>query len=283
MRYFIVICAHNEEEFLEQTLKSVLDQSILPQQAVVVNDNSVDNTEGIIDLFATESAVIHKINHNSTELHMPGSKVIDAFYAGLSVIPKEYDFIVKLDADIILPENYFEKIIELIRSNPKAGILGGFAYEADNHGSWVLNHPMNKDHVRGAFKAYTKNCFTAIGGLKKAMGWDTVDELLARYHGFTVITDASLKIKHLRPLGSSYSKKARYLQGKAMYRMRYGFVLTALSSLKMAFARKKVALFMDSISGYFMASKDKTSFLVDSDEGAYIRKYRWNSIRNKLF
>ena len=44
--------------------------------------------------------------------------------------------------------------------------------------SWQLNHPMNKDHVRGAFKAYIKNCFKAIGGLKKAMGWDTIDELL---------------------------------------------------------------------------------------------------------
>ncbi len=49
----------------------------------------------------------------------------------------------------------------------------------DAKGAWKLNHPMNKDHVRGAFKSYTKKCFKAIGGLKNSIGWDTVDEFLA--------------------------------------------------------------------------------------------------------
>ncbi len=76
---------------------------------------------------------------------------------------------------------------------------------------------MDKDHVRGAFKAYSKACFKAIGGLKCAMGWDTVDELLAQYHGFKIHTDDTLKVKHLRPTGKAYNKKAKGLQGKAMY------------------------------------------------------------------
>lgn len=282
MRYYIIICAHNEEAFIAKTLNSVIEQSIRPQKVIVVNDHSSDATEKIIDVFAGKWNFIQKKNHHSSEAHMPGAKVVDAFYAGMELLDGAYDFIVKLDADLILPSHYFERIIELIRHNSSAGILGGFAYEKDQNGKWLLNHPMNKDHVRGAFKTYTNSCFKAIGGLRKAMGWDTVDELLARYYGYTIITDSNLQVKHLRPLGSSYPKKARHLQGKAMYSMRYGLLLTILSALKMSLARKKASLLIDSLSGYFIAAKDKIPYLVTEKEGEFIRKFRWESIKKKL-
>ena len=110
MKYYIIICAHNEEEFIEETLQSVVDQSVLPQKVVIVNDHSTDNTESIIDKHTLEHDYLIKINNNSSELHMPGSKVVQAFYRGLSELDEEYDFLVKLDADIILPKNYFEII-----------------------------------------------------------------------------------------------------------------------------------------------------------------------------
>ncbi len=242
MNYYIVICAHNEESYIADTLNAVLTQTMQPKKVLVVNDNSTDKTETIIDEFVSGNNHILKVNRSSSTLHMPGAKVVEAFNEGFELLDDQYDFIVKLDADIILPENYFEKISELINSNPKAGILGGFAYEQDAKGAWKLNHPMNKDHVRGAFKSYTKQCFNAIGGLKNSIGWDTVDELLAQYNDFKVITDNSLKIKHLRPLGASYNKQARYLQGEAMYRMRYGYLISFIASLKIALKRKKTSI-----------------------------------------
>ena len=142
---------------------------------------------------------------------------------------------------------------------------------------------MDKTHVRGAFKAYSKPCFRAIGGLKQAMGWDTVDELLAQYHGFEIYTDPHLKVKHLRPTGHSYNKRARLLQGKAMYGMRYGFWITLIASSKMALKQRKRAAFIDNLYGYFRAKKDKESFLVSKEEGEYIRRLRWRNIKNKLF
>ena len=155
----------------------------------------------------------------------------------------DYDFIVKLDADIILPDSYFEKVAKIFSTDVKIGIAGGFAFEQDKNGEWKLNHPMDKDHVRGAFKAYTKRCFKAIGGLRTAMGWDTVDELLAQYNGFNIYTDSNLKVKHLRPLGNAYNKKAKLLQGKAMYTLRYGFPITLIASIKMALKQKNLGLF----------------------------------------
>ncbi len=283
MRYYIIIPAHNEEQYISKTLDSILNQTLLPKEVVIVNDNSTDNTETIIDSYITLNSIFKKLNTSSSNLHMPGSKVINAFNKGLNLLDEDYDFIVKLDADIILPLNYFEKIASLLKKDSKAGIVGGFAYEEEPNGTWKLNHPMNKDHVRGAFKAYSKKCFKAIGGLKSAMGWDTIDELLAQYHGFKIITDNTLKAKHLRPTGNNYNKKARLLQGKAMYTMRYGFIITCIASLKMAWKHKKGKILVNNLSGFSNAKKEKTPYLVTKEEGVFIRNLRWENIKEKLF
>lgn len=282
MNYYIIIPAHNEEGFLADTLNSVLRQRLLPKKVVVVNDNSDDGTEAVIDRFMGLSSIIQKLNHRSSDDHMPGSKVIDAFYKGLDPLDANYDFLVKLDADCILPDHYFERLAYVFKGNPKVGIAGGFAYEKDASGNWQLNHPMNKDHVRGAFKAYSKSCFEAIGGLKRAMGWDTVDELLARYHGYEVYTEPKLKVKHLRPTGDAYDQKARLLQGKAMYTMRYGYWITFIASLKMAWTQKNTAAFFDNMEGFLTARRTKVPYLVNEKEGDFIRRFRWGAIRKKI-
>lgn len=282
MRYYIVIPAHNEEDFLNDTLTSVLRQSLLPSQVVLVNDNSSDSTEQIIDQFIELSPIFQKLNTQSSNEHMPGSKVVNAFQKGLALLDDDYDFIVKLDADVILPDNYFEKIAYIFKGQPNVGIAGGFVYEQDANGKWSLNHPMDKKHVRGAFKAYSKSCYKAIGGLRCAMGWDTVDELLAAFHGFEVYTDDYLKVKHLRPTGGAYNAKAKLLQGKAMYTMRYGLAISLIASLKMALKQRKPQAVMDNLYGYLEAQKEKKPFLVTEKEGKFIRQLRWQNIKKKL-
>ena len=59
---------------------------------------------------------------------MPGSKVVKAFNYGLEQLYIAYDVLLKLDADILLPENYLECICTHFKDNPKLGICGGFAY-----------------------------------------------------------------------------------------------------------------------------------------------------------
>ena len=279
--YYIIIAAHNEEDFLAKTLSSVLNQSLLPKKVIIVNDNSTDSTEVIIDDFIAKTTLFEKLNITSSNEHMPGSKVINAFTKGLERLDNDYTFLVKLDADLILPLDYFEKLAYIFKGHPLVGIAGGFIYEKNSAGEWALNHPMNKNHVRGAFKAYTNACFKAIEGLKTAMGWDTIDELLAQYHGYEIYTDSALKVKHLRPTGNAYNAKAKLLQGKAMYTMRYGFLITLIASLKMAWNQRKHNAFFDNMYGYFLARKEKTPFLVSKKEGLYIRKLRWSNIKRK--
>ncbi|MRI02376.1 glycosyltransferase [Kriegella sp. EG-1] len=283
MNYYIIIPAHNEESFLADTLNSILRQTLLPKEVIVVNDNSTDRTEAIIDQFCAKHVVFKKLNTQSSTEHMPGSKVINAFNKGLALLDNDYNFLIKLDADIILPDNYFEKIAYIFHGNPRVGIAGGFIYEKNSNEEWTLNHPMDKNHVRGAFKAYSKNCFNAIGGLRNAMGWDTLDELLAQYHGFEIFTDATLKAKHLRPTGKAYNTKAKLLQGEAMYTMGYGYWITFIASLKMAWKLKKHNAFFDNMEGFYSARSAKKPLLVNKEEAEFIRKYRWQNIKRKLF
>ncbi len=283
MNYYIIIPAHNEEAFLADTLNSVLRQTVQPKKVVVVNDNSADGTEAIIDTFLALSPIFEKLNTTSSPEHMPGSKVINAFNKGLALLDDQYDVLVKLDADLVLPDHYFEKITYIFKGHPNAGIAGGFIYEKNAKEQWKLNHPMDKNHVRGAFKAYSRACFKAIGGLRCAMGWDTVDELLARFHAYEIFTDETLEVKHLRPTGKAYSQRAKLLQGKAMYGMRYGIWITAIASAKTALKQGKPKAFFDNMHGYLEAEKEKASFLVSEEEGEFIRKMRWGNIRQKFF
>lgn len=282
MKYYVVIPAHNEEDYLTFTLESIINQTLLPEKVIVVNDNSSDTTEKIIDTYTSKNKWIQKVNKVSSNEHLPGSKVIEAFNEGIKNLDTDYDFIVKLDADLIVPENYFESIATIFKNNPNIGVAGGFAYEKNKDGEWEINHLMNNDHVRGAFKAYSKTCFEKIGGLKNSMGWDTVDELLAQFYGFKIHTDEELKIKHLRPTGKSYNKKAKYMQGEAMYKMRYGSLITLASAAKMALKSKKIAIFTDCMKGYYRSKKRKIQYIVSKEEGHFIRTHRWKGILNKL-
>jgi glycosyltransferase involved in cell wall biosynthesis len=282
LNYYIVIPAHNEANFISLTLDSIIHQTVLPKQVVVVNDNSTDNTTNIIKEYSKKYSFIGIINNPSENKHLPGSKVIKAFYKGYETLDSNYDFIVKLDADIILPKNYFETIINHFNTDEKIGMAGGFAYIKKNE-SWVLENLTNKDHIRGAFKTYRKECFLDIGKLKPSMGWDTVDELLAQYHNWNIKTDEALKVKHLKPTGKTYNKTAQYKQGEAFYKLDYGFLLTTIASIKLSLLKKRPLLIIDYLKGYFKAAKNNTIKLVNKQEGEFIRSLRWKGIKKKFF
>lgn len=282
MKYYIVIPSHNEEKLISLTLQSLAEQTVLPAKIVVVNDNSTDKTEEIVLAFTEKHPFISLVNKTSDALHLPGSKVIQAFQKGLEALDEDYDFIVKADADLIFPNNYFETIIRHFKSDGRIGMAGGFCY-IEKNGEWILENLTDKDHIRGALKAYRKETFKEIGGLKPAMGWDTVDELLSKFYGWKVVTDPSLKVKHLKPTGANYNKTARYKQGEAFYTLGYGFMITAIASLKLAMMKKKPLLFIDYIRGFIKAKSSKKALLVTPEQAKFIRNYRLKKMKEKLF
>lgn len=282
MKVYIIIPFHNEENTLTQMLGSLVSQTNRPDKVLLVNDNSSDKSIDIANTYCANHDWIFKIDISSSDDHIPGSKVINAFYKGLEILDDDFDIICKFDADIILPKNYMEAIVNCFAINPKIGIASGSLF-IEKDGTWQYENIASKTHVRGPIKAYRKACFEAIGGLKKTIGWDTIDTLLAQYQNWEIHVQPDLKVKHLKPTGKAYSKNTQLLAGERWYQMRYGIVLTIIATIKTTFQQKNIHLLFNSIKGYYKARKHSTEPAVSIEEGKFIRNLRWKGIREKLF
>lgn len=281
MNFYIIIPAHNEEAFISQTLESLINQTLLPKQLVIVDDHSTDGTAKVVSSYAEKYPFIRLVKNTSEDKHLPGSKVIKAFYKGFETLDDNYDILCKFDADLIFPEYYLEKVAEIFETNPTCGMAGGLLYVKKNN-RWMYENIANKDHLRGPIKSYRKACFQSIGGLKQSIGWDTVDVLLAQYYSWEVCIDEQLIVKHLKPTGENYDKEARYKQGETLYLLRFGFALTFLTALKISYRKKSYMLFIDYLKGYFTAKKQKKNQIVTVEEGRFIRNLRWKGIKQKI-
>ena len=280
LRFGIIIPAHNEGEILAQTLDSLLGQTLPAHSIVVIDDNSTDHTAVILADYCKRFPQVKTLYRSSSVQRLPGAKIVQAFNAGLPLVG-EVDIICKYDADLIFPPNYLETLQAYYLQNPQLGMCGGIC-SIEKDGKWLKESLTNKNHLRGALKSYRKECFEAIGGLKEAMGWDTVDELLAQYHGWELLVVEDLVVKHLCPTASRYNPQAQYMQGGMFYRLRYGGVLSFLASAKLAYKKRSLRLFWDYMKGYFKAKREKQPFLVTPEEGKWIRAYRWRHIKRKF-
>ena len=281
LNFLLIIPAYNEEKYIADTLDSLVRQSYKPSQIIVVNDHSTDKTAQIVQGFADDYSFIQLINRKSKAESIPGAKVIHAFYEGLANADQGYDVICKFDADLVFPDHYLEKLNERFSSDANLGMYGGVCMIKQNE-EWVTESLTNLDHLRGALKAYRKDCFEQIGGLKKAMGWDTLDELLARYHGWKVEVDAQLRVQHLKPTGTTYSQKLPLQFGKSVYQMRYKLLISLLAISKLSKKKKSISFFLLACYGYVKAVLQNETPLVSKDEGKFIRQYRMQSIKKTL-
>ena len=281
LNFHIVIPAHNESKHIETTLKSLTQQTLKPKQIIVVDDNSTDNTFQIAQQFQSEYDYVQVVKNSSSQLHEPGAKVINAFYQGFALVPQNYDVICKFDADLIFPEHYLKELSLMFQDNPRLGMAGGILH-IRREGNWQYEAIANKTHLRGPIKAYRKDCFIAINGLRNSIGWDTADVLLAAYNKWIVKTNEQLIVKHLKPTGSGYSNKSFQRQGKTFYKLRYGFTLALIASAKVALQRKNLIVFYEYVKGYIKAQINKDAPLVTKAEGRFIRKLRWQGIKEKL-
>ncbi len=281
MNFYIIIPAHNEEAFIGKTLESLANQTLPPKKLIVVDDHSTDKTAQVVSRYSEKFHFIKLVKITSEDKHLPGSKVIKAFYKGFETLDDNYDILCKFDADLIFSENYLEKIAEIFETNPTCGMAGGLLYVKKNN-RWVYENIANTDHLRGPIKAYRKACFQSIGGLKQSIGWDTVDVLLAQYYKWEVMINEQLKVQHLKPTGEKYDSSSRYKQGEALYKLRYGFILTLITAFKFSIYKKNFNIFYNYSIGYFKAFFRKEKHLVTKKEGEFIRQVRFRGVLKKI-
>jgi poly-beta-1,6-N-acetyl-D-glucosamine synthase len=203
--YVVVSPVRNEEKYLTFTVNSMVAQSIRPVSWVIVNDGSKDETGRIAEEAAKSNSWIKVVNRPDRGFRKAGGGVVEAFYEGYNLVENQsWDYLVKLDGDVSFDADYFEKCFLQFEQDEHLGIAGGTICSKTGE---VVEPESKKDprfHVRGATKIYRSDCWRGIGGLIRAPGWDTLDEIKANMLGWTTYTLSHLNVIHYRPTGAAY-------------------------------------------------------------------------------
>src|SRR5208337_1014810 len=100
MKYVLVTPARNEASFIEQTIQSVIRQTILPERRAIVNDGSTDDTSAIVRAYLPDHPWILLVDLPVRKERHFGAKVY-AFNAGQEKVKDlDYEIIGNLDADV---------------------------------------------------------------------------------------------------------------------------------------------------------------------------------------
>jgi len=201
--YVVISPARDEQATIEATLKSVISQTVLPTEWIIVDDGSRDLTGEIAENYASNNTWIRALRVPDRGYRSPGTGVIKAFNEGYQKISRgDWQFLVKLDTDLDLPMDYFESCFRHFEKDPKLGIAGGLVISRNKKKSDVIIEETPLFHVRGATKIYRRECWDQISGLIEAPGWDTWDEIKANYYGWKTRTLRDIKLPQLSETGS---------------------------------------------------------------------------------
>jgi glycosyltransferase involved in cell wall biosynthesis len=200
----VVICAHNEQEWITQTLASLLKQRRLPDEIVVVNNASSDNTEAVVRQFSSEhpTSGIKLVYQAKKGLH-------HAREAGWRAASG--DIIINTDADITFPENWLELIEKAFSSGDVDAITGIVRYQdalpVINWLTWACDQVFqpegigkllssNREYIlNGGNSAYRRSVLEAVNGYLDKPADLLEDRWMSRQ-----MLQANYRIKFLRNL-----------------------------------------------------------------------------------
>jgi len=278
-RYVVISPVRDEDRFLERTLESVLSQSILPVRWVIVDDGSVDRTPEILSRFEEKTPWISVIGRKRSGGRQLGTAEIVAFNAGYETLDGlEYDYIVKLDCDLVLPPNYFEALFAHFDLDPRLGIASGVYLEVRDGRCNVVVMPSY--HAAGASKVLRRSCFQQIGGFVGMRGWDTVDEIKAQAMKWHTRHFREIQFHHLKPEGEGSGwRSTQQLHGEVYYRSGGSKLFFLLKVLHRAVTMKPLVLSATTmLCDYLKPCLMRAPKLVTAAEGRLYRQMQYSRL-----
>jgi glycosyltransferase involved in cell wall biosynthesis len=109
----IIIPACDQAAFVRDALDSAYRQTLPARQVIVVNDGSRDRTDEVVQQFVAE-----RRPGNLTYLRQTNTGVCKACRNALDQVSAS--FVVRLDADDQLPDNYLEALAECLANTPRS-------------------------------------------------------------------------------------------------------------------------------------------------------------------
>jgi len=230
LRYVLITPSRNEARFIEETLKSVVAQTILPLKWVIVNDGSTDATGEIVAKYAAQYSWIELVNRPVRKERHFAAKV-QAFNSGLERVKElQYDIIGNLDADVSLDADHFEFLLSKFSHDSRLGVAGTVFTEPDGYNSGTDSFE-GQTYVSGQCQIFRRQCFEEIGGYvpSKAGGIDWMAVTTARMIGWNTRSFREKSFLHHRPLGTAdrgviasnfaYGKKDYILGGHPLWQI----------------------------------------------------------------
>jgi glycosyltransferase involved in cell wall biosynthesis len=230
MKYAVITPVRDEEANLRRLGDCMLAQAVQPGEWIIVDNGSTDGTLDAAEALSTGYPWIKVVIVAGEPAPLPGAPIVRAFKAGLAALDTTPEVVVKLDADISLDSNHFVKLLDQFARRPRLGIASGSCFELEA-GAWTRTH-VTGDSVRGAARAYRRECLDEVGPLEERMGWDTVDEVRATVRGWETGIIDDLPFFHHRRVGArdGGTKRWRAL-GESSYYMGYRWSYLALRAL----------------------------------------------------
>lgn len=112
----IVIPAYNEADFIEQCLDAIQQQTVIPQEVIVVDNNSTDNTAEI----AAKYPFVTVLRESRQGVVFARDRGFDA---------AKGEIIGRIDVDTIIPEDWVENIQRIFENSNTSAISGVMHYD----------------------------------------------------------------------------------------------------------------------------------------------------------
>ncbi|MFW2383410.1 MAG: glycosyltransferase [Acidimicrobiales bacterium] len=200
-RLLVITPAHNEQATLGNLAQSMSEQTVRPDLWVIVDDRSVDDTSLVASAIEAEHGFAISIrvhNHADNDRHFTGK--VEAFRAGYDQFASDdVDLIACVDADVILPNHYFERVLKEFEADPSIGVTGGVYIDplgrVGRHGG---------GSVPGPAQTIRHQTYREIGGYRALPrgGEDALACAYARFRGWKTGAIEDLRFRHLRSQGT---------------------------------------------------------------------------------
>jgi glycosyltransferase involved in cell wall biosynthesis len=281
----IVSPVRDEAALIRLTLDSVVSQTVWPQEWVVVDDGSTDETAAIVQEYANKYPFIRLVHHTNRGFRKLGGGVVVAFKYGLTRIESTgYEFIAKLDGDMSFGPRYLEIMMARFAADPKLAAVSGKVFRPE--GDALVEEPIIDEHVAGQFKLYRWVAYQEIGGFVEEVMWDGIDVHMARMKGWNTLSfhDPEALLFHHRLMGSSDKNvyRGRLRWGRGIYFMGYHPLYAVASGI---FRMKEKPLIIGGlliIFGYIRAAIQQVPRYEHPGFRAYLQRWQMGELRRRF-
>ena len=269
--YLLITPVLNEQENIGKCISSVISQTKLPVQWVIIDGGSTDKTTEIITSFGypwitvvSQSSTALKRGHQKFAMQMK-----EAYEYGKEI---SVEYIGKLDADCTIPPIFFETLINECEKDQALGAASG----------QILNDDIPEIYPEDEMpdiRLYRKPALEQIGGFPLAKySPDTIILAKLRMNGWKVKVFPQVKISNMRKNQNNWKQAVTF--GEARYYLGYSLLLFLLGC-GYATRNNGIGFGIGLLYGYFRSVISRVNRIEDKLIYEYFHKTRLREVFKK--